>query len=103
LALLDRIVMVDKDDILYCQSEGNYTHVILKEGKQYLVSKNIKTIERLMPKQQFLRVHKSFVVNTKYILEYVRGDGGAIVMINKKNIPVSRTHKEELLHLLKIS
>ena len=103
LALQDKIVMVDNHEILYCQSEGNYTHVIMKEGKKHLVSKKIKSIIDLMPKQHFLRVHKSYVVNIDYILEYIRGDGGELIMSDKKNIPVSRTHKAELLDILKIS
>lgn len=103
LALQDKIVMVDQDEILYCQSDGNYTHVVLKEGKEHLVSKNIKSIENLMHKKQFMRVHKSFVVNTNYIIEYLRGDGGEIIMTNKKSIPVSRLHKSQLLSLLRIS
>jgi len=103
LALQDKIVMVDQDEIIYCQSDGNYTHVVLKEGKEHLVSKNIKSIENLMHKKQFMRVHKSYVVNTNYIIEYLRGDGGEIIMTNKKSIPVSRSHKSQLLSLLRIS
>lgn len=103
LALQDKIIMVNQDEILYCQSDGNYTHVVLKEGKEHLVSKNIKSIEKMMPKNLFLRVHKSFIVNTNYIAEYIRGDGGKIIMINKKSIPVSRSHKSQLFSLLRIS
>lgn len=103
LALQDRILMIDQDDILYCQSDGNYTHVILKGGKKHLVSKSIKSMEGLMQKNKFLRVHKSFVVNTNYISEYVKGDGGEIIMTNNKSIPVSRSHKSQLLSLLHIS
>jgi two-component system LytT family response regulator len=103
LALQDRIIMVNNDDILYCKSEGNYTHVVMKEGKVHLVSKSIKSLFNMMSKKHFLRVHKSYVVNTKYIIEYIRGDGGEILMSNKKNIPVSRAHKTELLESLHIN
>jgi len=103
LALQDKIIMVDNNEILYCKSEGNYTHVVMKEGKVHLVSKNMKSIVSVMPKQHFLRVHKSYVVNTNYILEYIRGDGGELIMLNNKNIPVSRAHKAELLETLNIN
>ncbi len=103
LALSDRIVMVQDTDIVYCKSDGNYTHVIMKSGKDYLLSKSLKNSIELLPDSQFIRVHKSFVVNINYISEYMRGDGGEIILSNKDNIPVSRTHKAKLLELLQIS
>jgi two-component system LytT family response regulator len=103
LALSDRVVMVDKNDIMYCKSEGNYTHVIMKNGKDYLLSKSIKSVVELIPQAEFIRVHKSFIVNTNYITEYLRGDGGEIILTNKDNIPVSRTHKAKLLETLQIN
>lgn len=103
LALQDKIVMVEKDDILYCKSDGNYTHVYLKNGSNYFISKSIKNVNNDLPQAQFLRIHKSYLVNTNYIAEYIRGDGGEVVLTTKKRIPVSRSHKSELLKALQIS
>ncbi len=103
LALSDRVLMVDKNDIMYCISDGNYTNVILRDGKNHLLSKTIKSIIDILPAPLFLRVHKKYVVNTDYISEYLRGDGGEILMSDKQNIPVSRTHKDALMRSLQIS
>ena len=102
LALHDKIIMVNVQDIMYCNSEGNYTHVYMENGEKYLISKSIKSVTENFPESFFIKVHKSFVVNIKYIREYLRGDGGEIILSNKKNIPVSRAHKQDLLKVLNI-
>ncbi len=102
LALSDKVVMVPLDEIMYCKADGNYTHVFMQDGKKFLLSKTIKTFTELLQSDVFLRVHKSFIVNTDYIEQYTRGDGGELLMSNQRRIPVSRTHKDKLLHLLRI-
>ncbi len=102
LALADKVVMVSVQDIMYCKADGNYTHVFMQNGKKFLLSKTIKNFSESLHSDLFLRVHKSFIVNTNFIEEYTRGDGGELLMTNKQKIPVSRTHKEELLHSLQI-
>jgi len=102
LALSDRVLMVEKSDIMYCVSDGNYTNVILRDGKSHLLSKTIKSLVDILPTPQFLRIHKKYVVNIDYITEYLRGDGGEVLMSDKQNIPVSRTHKEALMKSLQI-
>ncbi len=102
LALQDKILMVNADDIMYCKSDGNYTHVHMSDGSKHLISKTMKVFLEGIPDDFLVRVHKSFVVNMKYIREYIRGDGGELILTDKKNIPVSRAHKSELLRLLNI-
>ena len=102
LPLLNKVVMVELKNIVYCKADGNYTHVFMQDGKKYLLSKTIKTFFDSANSDLFLRVHKSYMVNTNYIAEYTRGDGGELLMSNKHYIPVSRRHKEELLRLLQL-
>lgn len=102
LALTEKVIMVNDSEIIYCQSDGNYTHVFLKDGTKHLLSKNIKTVTAMLPETHFLRVHKSYVINIDYISEYLRGDGGEVILTNNTIIPVSRSHKSSLLSLLNI-
>ena len=95
--------MVDKNDIMYCVSDGNYTNVMLRDGKKHLLSKTIKSIIDILPAPLFIRVHKKYIVNIDYISEYLRGDGGEVLMSDKQNIPVSRSHKDALMKSLQIS
>jgi two-component system LytT family response regulator len=103
IALSDKIVMVNKKDIMYCKSDGNYTHIFLKDKEKYFVSKNIKSITQLIDASEFIRVHKTYLVNINYIKEYIRGDGGELIMDDKTNIPVSRINKQKILKALHIS
>jgi two-component system LytT family response regulator len=48
----------------------------------------------------FFRPHHSHLVNLKYVSEFMRGDGGYLVMQNKMKVPVSKNRKEELMNLL---
>jgi len=103
IALSDKIVMVDKNDIMYCKSDGNYTHIFIKDKSKYFISKNIKNITQLINATEFIRVHKTYLVNVNYIKEYIRGDGGEIILEDKTNIPVSRINKQKVLKALHIS
>ena len=85
--------------ILYCESSGNYTRIVLQDD-QRLVSKTLKYIEDRLPPQLFLRIHNSYLVNIDHVAGYIRGEGGEVVMTNKKHLPVARTRKENLLERL---
>ncbi len=102
LPMEKKIVLVDQKEILYCESDGSYTQVFLDSGIKHVISKNLKQLSLQLDDNYFIRIHQSFIVNTNSIKEYYRGDGGEVILINGKNIPVSRSKKNELLkHILK--
>jgi len=55
-----------------------------------------------LPKSQFIRIHRSCIVQISQIEQYVRGSGGAVILTNKVTLPVSKAKKEALLNLLAI-
>lgn len=55
----------------------------------------------LLEEQQFIRVHKSFLVNLQHVKEYKHGDGGKILLSNGLEIEVSRRKKEVFLSQMK--
>jgi len=59
-------ILMQFDDIIYIEAESNYCHIYLKLAKKITVSKTMKNVELLLP-QSFLRIHKSFIVNTQFI------------------------------------
>ena len=89
-------------DILYCESESNYTLLYLANEPTFTVCKTLGEIEEILPSSMFLRVHRSYLVNTKKIKEMIKSDGGFLVMENNAEIPVSRNKKDELGELLKV-
>jgi len=97
----DRIVFYAPEQILYCQSSDNYTNIHLMDGNKITASKTIKHFEETLGPMGFLRPHQSYLVNTNYIEQYNKKDGGFIVLKNKIEIPVSRQKKEDVLQIFK--
>jgi two-component system LytT family response regulator len=65
-----------------------------------LISKTLKEVEEMLSSDQFFRVHNSFFVNLKEVSNYVKADGGALIMTNGDEVRVSRSRKDRLLELL---
>jgi two-component system, LytTR family, response regulator len=59
-------LFINPADILYCKAEGNYTTVCTGK-KQHLCSMNLGKVEELLPKNGFIRVGRSYIVNYEYI------------------------------------
>ena len=93
---LEGYTMQPLDEILYFVSDSNYTKIILTNGKSILVSKTMKVIEQQLT-DDFLRVHNSYIVNTKYIEKFIKTDGGYLVMKNQQQIPISKRRKQEVM------
>jgi len=100
LPFVGKTVFVKPKDIIYCKAEGNYTTIFLKGNKKELISKKIKEVEELINNNSFFRTHNSYLVNTRYIKEYVKNEGHYLILESNDNIPVSRAKKNELIHLL---
>jgi two-component system, LytTR family, response regulator len=100
LASKESIEFVDPQDIIICIASSNYTTVYLSDGRKRVLSKTLKEFEEMLAPHFFFRPHHSHLVNLKYVSEFMRGDGGYLVMQNKMKVPVSKNRKEELMNLL---
>jgi two-component system, LytTR family, response regulator len=100
LASKESIEFVDAPDIIFCEANSNYTNVYMIENRKRVISRTLKEFEDLLTPHQFFRPHNSYLINLNRVKEFIRGDGGFLVMENKMKIPVSKTRKEELLELL---
>ncbi len=96
----DGIQFVKVDDVVRCEADGAYTVFILENGQRIMVSKSLKTYEELFADRKFLRVHKSYLINTRYVEKYINGDGGSVVMTDGATVEVSRRKKDELLNMM---
>ncbi len=79
-------------EILFMEGQGDYIR-IRTDQKNLVVHDTIKNFLTTLPEQEFMRIHKSYVINLKRI-EYIEGNQ---VRIGKHTLPVSPTHREELL------
>lgn len=93
--------VLETKDILYCQADDNYTHIFLQDDSQRLVSKTLRFIEDKLPKNNFVRIHKSYLININAIRSYQKGKGGMVTLKNKKSLPVSSSKKAYLLGFFK--
>ena len=91
------INLVNVDDIIRCESSVNYTRFYLKDKSKILVTKTLKEYDEILSQQQFIRIHKSHLVNLKHISRYIKGEGGWVVMSDNSKVEVSRRKKEILL------
>ena len=88
---------VEASDILYCNAESNYTHIVLSEGRKYTLAKTLKDVEQMLMPLDFFRVHQSYLINFNFLKKYLRDDGGYVVMSDGKTIPIAKRRKEEFL------
>ena len=93
--------LVSVDDIISCEADDNYTHIILRNNIKILASRTLKEIQGLLEDYSiFVRVHHSFLINLNEVHQYVRGDGGYVIMSDGAHINVSRNKKKTLLKYL---
>lgn len=89
-------------DVLYCESDGNYTTFMMVDEVEIVISKNLKHFESKLKDYNFLRIHKSYLVNLDHIDFLVKEQGGSVIMKNGKSLPVSRNCKKELYEKMNI-
>jgi len=97
LATKESLELVAPAEILYCESDSNYTMVYLSDGRKKLISRTLRDFEEMLTPFHFYRTHNSFLVNMNEVREYVKTDGGYIVLKNKQKIPVSKSKREKLM------
>ena len=91
------LVFVKVNDIIYCEGDGAYTHVILRNKKQIMTSRYLKEFELMLTDYHFCRIHQSHLVNLNEISKYVRGEGGHVIMNDGTLLDVSKRKKELFL------
>lgn len=100
LSTSDKIHIIEINKIVRCESDNYYTLFLLNDGKKILVSKTLKENEELLSEHNFIRPHKSHLVNIRYIKSFNREDGGYIMMEDGSRVPVSRRKREKILEII---
>lgn len=97
LPIQEGLIFVDVDDIIYLKADGSYTNIFLNDGKTILVSKKLKTFEEVLNHPQFFRPHRSYLINLNHVSQYIRQDGGYIIMDNEGTVDISKDKKNDFL------
>lgn len=100
LHTLDKIIIVNLDDIVRCESDSNNTIFHLQNGKKVFVTKTLKYFSDMLQPYEFLRVHQSHLVNLQCISAFIKTDGGYLMLKNGENVPVSVRKKSDVIEIL---
>ncbi len=88
---------VEVSSIVYLTAEGAYTKVYITDKKPMLISRTLGDVEELLPPELFHRIHHSTLVNVNCIAQFLRTDGGYVVLKSGEKLSVSKAKKELLM------
>lgn len=91
----NRIRFVRLEEIIYCKSDGNFTHVFLNDGDKIFSSYPLGTMEDKLPEKFFFRSHREYLINGYSIQQYDKAEGGSITMQDNQSVPISRGRRED--------
>jgi two-component system LytT family response regulator len=100
LHTMDRMFIIDIQDIQRCEADGNYTKFYIAGKTPLLVTRTLKDFDRLLKGAAFIRTHQSHLVNAKHISEFVKVDGGYLVMKDGSKVPVSTRKRSSVIQQL---
>ncbi len=103
LPQLGGINFIEVDAIVSLQADSNYTIIHMNNMQKLVISKTLKDFEELLDQSQFARIHKSYIINIKYIKEYSSSDGGIVKMTDGNHWSISRRQLDSFLEKMKIA
>jgi two-component system LytT family response regulator len=102
LPVLNGLEFININDIIKIKGENVYSIFFLADGTQFVVCHTLKDTENMLSKFGFFRVHKSFIINLRYIFRYIKGEGGTVVMSDGSEVEISRRNKADFLKKITI-
>ena len=91
------LVRLFQENILWFESNGNYTTIYLKENKRRVIRQTLSELHEQLPKISFIRIHKSYLVNKQYIVEIKPN----ALIINQTELSVGRAYQKNLTDIFK--
>lgn len=101
ITTMEGIAFLEIQKIIRCEAEDNYTHFFLADSPPFIASKTLKEYDELLvPHKNFMRVHRSHLINLDYVIEF--RNEGSLVLKDHSVVPISRTKKEEVIQRLNV-
>jgi two-component system, LytTR family, response regulator len=100
LPTLDGFDVVKMEDILRLKGNGNFTDVHLTDGSKRMVCRFLKHFTDILP-MPFVRIHKSHVINIRFVKSYHKGAGGYVMLQDGTEVEVSAAYKDQFLAAFK--
>jgi two-component system, LytTR family, response regulator len=93
--------VLDIDKIIRLEADGCYTTLFLKDSKSKVISRTLKDFEETLADEIFFRVHKSHLINLKYIRDYSNFSGSFVTMTDGSRIEISRRKAPDFIQKMK--
>ena len=87
--------VLDTNDIVFIEADSNYSVFHLKNQENIVISKHLKEFEEILDHKVFVRIHKSVIVNFKYVKGYSHKNGLQVLLKDDTTLPVSRRRANE--------
>lgn len=87
--------VIDTGDIIYIEADSNYSIFHLKTREKIITAKPLKEFEEVLDNGNFARIHKSVIVNFKYVKGYSHKNGLQVTLNDETILPVSRRRANE--------
>ena len=94
------LIILDQDEVIRLEGEGNYCHFFCQNQQQYFLSRNLSYYEKLLESPLFYRVHQSHLVNLQFVRQFTTEDGYFAQMKNGDLVPVAQRRKDGFLAAL---
>lgn len=99
VAVSNAYEIIKLDDILFIKAEGSYADIQQENGNNLLVSHNLKYYEDIFRDEtNFIRIHRSYLVNINYAKKIIRNDGPVLIMENDTELPVANDKIDVILN-----
>ncbi|MEK7718772.1 MAG: LytTR family DNA-binding domain-containing protein [Bacteroidota bacterium] len=89
------------DDLIRLEADGCYTKIVVKGEKNKIVCRTLKEFEDSLPKDRFFRIHKSHLINLKYLKDYSNFGGNYATMTDGSKVEISRRKAPEFIKRVK--
>lgn len=93
--------IVSSSNIIRLKAECNYTRIFFNNGEVHIASKTLQEFEQEFAAIDFIRVHRSHMVNMQYVQGYLSKNGGTVLLMDGSEIEISRSKHREFLHWTK--
>lgn len=96
-----KLIRLNLDEILWIEALENYV-LIVTEFDKHTVHFTMKSLEKQLPDDQFIRTHRSFIVNFNKIISIEENVAIVKYKDRKKSVPVAKTYKDRLMKKINI-
>lgn len=85
------------EDVVFIRADVNYVRIVMKSGKVFVQAKTLKSYEQLLHKTDFVRTHKSYLVNFRHFADYQITDNGSFIqLLDGEKVPVSKRRRQHV-------